>query len=143
MPQNLFMTGAIGQNQNLQNFQKKFFKTSKSFQKTLKTCFEKPKKEIFEILFSNALFGFACHQPPSKCRWWLCSHISGIWLVKSFKCTYFGLISFVDIFITIPYTLINYYIFIIDNICIYISHIPIFQLKMADIYILILYVSEG
>jgi hypothetical protein len=25
------MTGAIGQNQNLQNFQKKFFKTSKSF----------------------------------------------------------------------------------------------------------------
>jgi len=33
--------------------------------------------------------------------------------------------------------------FIIDHIGLYINHIPIFQLKMADIYILILYVSEG
>ena len=63
----------------------------------------------------------------------VCSHICGIWLVNSFKCTCFGLIPFVDIFITILYTLINYDIFIIDHIGLYINHIPIFQLKMADI----------
>ena len=61
---------------------------------------------------------------------------------KLIQCTYFGLVPVVDNFIAIPYTLINYDIFIIDHIGLYINHIPIFQLKMADIYILILHISE-
>ena len=97
----------------LQNFfgkhKKRFSKHQKVFRKLWKHVSKIPKRK-FSI----------------KCPVWIWmppATICSIWLVNSFKCTYFGLIPFVDIFITMLYTSINYNIFITSVIS------PFFNLK--------------